>query len=103
MPPNGADVFDDVYVFNGPMDRWDWKLIGKKEMYVPYNAYKAVYESKVKELFTPKHVNPSCVRWELHRVWVVEATLKPGKRHLYKKRRFYLDEDSWRAVAAEAV
>ena len=42
------------------------------------------------------------MRWELHRVWVVEATLKPGKRHIYHKRTFYVDEDSWAAVAADS-
>jgi len=41
------------------------------------------------------------VRWELHRVWVVEAALKADKRHIYSKRTFYLDEDSWLAVAAD--
>jgi len=35
------------------------------------------------------------VRWELHRVWVVEADLKPGARHIYSERFYYLDEDSW--------
>ena len=97
----GANVFDEVYVFNGSMDRYDMKLIGKKEMYVPYNCYKAAYEAKSEELFKPKHLNPDLLRWELHRVWVVEATLKPGKRHIYPKRRFYLDEDSWAALAGD--
>jgi hypothetical protein len=50
---------------------------------------------------TPNHLNPDYVRWELHRVWVVEATLKEGKRHIYSKRNFYLDEDSWAAVASD--
>jgi hypothetical protein len=46
-------------------------------------------------------MNPDFVRWELHRVWVVEATLRPGKRHVYTKRTFYLDEDSWAALSAD--
>ncbi len=36
----GATTYDDAFMFNGAMDRYDFKLIGKKEMYVPYNAYK---------------------------------------------------------------
>jgi hypothetical protein len=71
-------------------------------MYVPYNNYKLTYFSKQDDLFTPIHMNPDEIRWELHRVWVVEAKLKPGKRHIYETRRFYLDEDSWTIVAAEA-
>ncbi len=28
-------------------------------------------------------------------MWVVEAMLKDGTSHIYKKRVFYIDEDSW--------
>ena len=97
----GATTFDDTFIFNGSMDRFDFKLVGKKEMYVPYNAYRAVYQSKQADLLKPNHLNPDLVRWELHRVWIVEATLRPGKRHIYSKRVFYLDEDSWAALASD--
>jgi hypothetical protein len=97
----GATTFDDTFIFNGSMDRFDFKLVGKKEMYVPYNAYEAVYQAKQDDLLKPNHLNPDLVRWELHRVWVVQATLKDGKRHVYGKRTFYLDEDSWSALASD--
>jgi len=97
----GATTFDDTFIFNGSMDRFDFKLVGKREMLVPYNAYAAVYESKQDDLLKPNHLNPAFVRWELHRVWVVEATLREGKRHIYSKRVFYLDEDSWAALASD--
>lgn len=97
----GATTFDDTFIFNGSMERFDFKLIGKKEIYVPYNAYDAVYTSKQADLVTPNHLNPDLIRWELHRVWVVEAKLKEGKRHVYSKRTFYLDEDSWSALASD--
>ena len=97
----GGNTFDDVFIFNGSMDRFDFKLVGKKEMIVPYNDYAAVYETKQDELLKPNHMNPDLVRWELHRVWVVEATLRDGKRHVYGKRVFYLDEDSWAALASD--
>jgi len=83
------------------MERFDWKLVGKKEMFVPYNDYKMAYFSKADDLFQEHYLNPDLVRWELHRVWVVEATLKAGKRHVYHKRTFYLDEDSWAALASD--
>jgi hypothetical protein len=98
----GASTYDDLFLFSGSMERYDWKLVGKREVYVPYNAYKAAYLAKTEELLTPRHLNPDFVRWELHRVWVVEATLREGKRHIYSKRRFYLDEDSWSALASES-
>jgi hypothetical protein len=97
----GSTTFDDTFIFNGSMDRFDFKLVGKKEMVVPYNDYRAVYQSTQDALLTPNHLNPDLVRWELHRVWVVEATLREGKRHVYSKRTFYLDEDSWAALASD--
>jgi hypothetical protein len=92
----GMATYDDAFIFNGPQDRYDIKLVGKREMYVPYNASKAVnFKGDPKAVSTPNFYDPSLTRWELHRVWVIEATLKPGKRHIYKKRVFYMDEDSW--------
>jgi hypothetical protein len=75
--------------------------VGKKEMYVPYNTYRFAYHDKPEELFQPKFINPSHVRWELHRMWVVEAKLKEGQRHIYSRRTFYVDEDSWFVVAVD--
>ena len=97
----GSSTYDDSWVFNGALDRYDFKLVGKKETVVPYNTYKLNYHDKAADITTPNHINPDLVRWELHRVWVVEATLKPGKRHIYSKRTFYLDEDSWIALASD--
>ena len=82
----GAGTYDDVSVFNGAIDRYDWKLVGKKEMYVPYSSYRLTYHKTSADVTKPNHLNPDFVRWELHRVWVVEATLKADKRHIYSKR-----------------
>ncbi len=97
----GMSSYDDVYLFNGKMDRFNFKLIGKKEIYVPYNTYRFTYNAKPEEVFQAKSVNPAVVRWELHRVWVVEAKLKEGQRHIYSRRTFYVDEDSWTALASD--
>lgn len=97
----GAGTYDDVFVFNGALDRYDWKLVGKQEMIVPYNTYKLTYAQDPKSLTSANHLAPDFVRWEKHRVWVVEGTLKAGARHIYAKRRFYLDEDSWTALASD--
>jgi hypothetical protein len=98
---SGATTYDESKIYNGSMERYNFKLIGKKEFYIPYNTYQATYMSKAGDLFGPKHLNPDLLRWELHRMWVVEATLKPGKRHIYAKRVYYVDEDSWAALANE--
>ncbi len=94
---SGTVVYDEVNGFDGKMDRFDFKLAGKKEMYVPYNSYK-FHHTPAEKLATKDFINPDAVRWELHRVWVVEATLKPGARHIYSKKLFYIDEDSWTIV-----
>ena len=46
-------------------------------------------------------MNPEFLRYERHRVWVVEAQLKDGKRHIYPKKTYYIDEDSWAIVLAD--
>jgi hypothetical protein len=89
----GVMVYDDGVLFAGKMDRFDWKLVGKKEMYIPYNSYDMHFHAKPEALMGPKFMNPDHIRWELHRVWVVESTLKSGARHIYSKRTYYLDED----------
>ncbi|SEI51502.1 DUF1329 domain-containing protein [Pseudomonas sp. NFACC07-1] len=89
----GVTTYDDANLYSNKMDRFDFKLVGKREMLIPYSIYDLSFQVKSDKTLTPNHINPDFVRWELHRVWVVEATLKPGFRHLYSKRRFYLDED----------
>ncbi len=99
----GMIVTDQVDAYNGAPDRYDWKLVGKREMYVPYNTYKLSDKTlKYKEIIGKGTINADLVRYELHRVWVVEATLKPGQRHIYPRRTFYIDEDSWSVLAEDA-
>ena len=99
---DGMRTSDQLDMFNGAIDRYDWQLIGKKELYVPYNSYKLHSDRlKVADIITPMHINQEHSRYELHRVWVVEATLKDGKRHIYAKRRFYVDEDSWGVLVVD--
>lgn len=90
-------LFDQVYIFNGALDRYNWELIGKKEMFIPYNNYQTELCTR-DELLTAHFPNPDKIRMELHRVWVVEATLKKGKRHTFAKRIMFVDEDSWNMV-----
>jgi hypothetical protein len=97
----GVMSFDELSVFQGRLDRFNWKLIGKQEMFVPYNTNKVQAAAKPEDLFDKHHMNPDFVRWELHRVWVVEAELAPGKRHQLPKGRYYLDEDTWQAMLGD--
>ena len=99
---DGMRTSDQFDMFNGAPDRYDWKLVGKKEMYVPYNSYKLHSDSlKYKDILTPLHINQGLTRYELHRVWVVDATLKAGTSHVYSRRTFYIDEDSWQILAVD--
>lgn len=93
---DGEQFNDQIDVFNGALDRYDWKLVGKKEVLIPYNSWMLNSPTfKYPDIIRPGHINQDLARYELHRVWVVEATLKSGQRHRFAKRRFYLDEDSW--------
>ncbi len=94
-----SDQFD---MYNGSPQRYDWKLVGKKELLVPYNSYKLHSNTlKYSDILKKNHINPDVARYELHRVWVVDSTLKPGQSHLYSRRTLYLDEDSWQIVAVD--
>lgn len=99
---DGLRTADDYAMFNGAPDRYNWVLKGKKEIYIPYNNYRSVDRKlKNKDLVRGGHLNQDHIRYELHRVWVVEANLKKGMRHIYKKRVLYLDEDSWLIALSE--
>ncbi len=99
---DGMRTADQVDMFNGAPDRYDWKLVGKKEIYIPYNSYKFInQDAKYKDIINIGHINQDYTRYELHRVWHVEATLKEGSRHVYAKRSLYLDEDTWQIAVAD--
>ena len=99
---DGLRTSDDFDMFNGAPDRYNWELKGKQELYVAYNNYH-LHSDKVKyeDILKPGHINPDLTRFEKHRVWVVEATLKPEFRHIYQKRVFFIDEDSWQIQVAD--
>ncbi|MGE8064177.1 DUF1329 domain-containing protein [Pseudomonas sp. NPDC089569] len=99
---DGLRTSDNGDLFNGAPDRYDWKLIGKKEMYIPYNNYR-LQSPKLKydDIIKPGHINQDLTRYELHRVWEVEATLKAGERNIYAKRHMYFDEDTWSLVEVD--
>ncbi|MGH8482250.1 MAG: DUF1329 domain-containing protein [Nevskiaceae bacterium] len=99
---DGLRTNDQFDGFNGAMDRYTWKLLGKKEIYIPYNDYRLGSEDvKYKDILQPSHINKDLVRYELHRVWVLESTLKPGTSHIYKRRTYHVDEDSWQVAVVD--
>lgn len=100
-PTAGLMSTDEIGMFLGRVDRFDWKIIGKKEILVPYNSNRTLVPQKYADIIGPKHVNPDHVRWELHRVWIVESTLKEGQRHQVSKSRYYFDEDTWMALLSD--
>jgi len=95
------ETADQYPMFAGALDRYDWKLVGKQELYVPYNSFKFTAKRPLKEVYGGLYPNRDLMRYELHRVWKVEATVKQGMRHMFAKRTFYLDEDTWMLLAAD--
>ncbi|MFT5593578.1 MAG: hypothetical protein ACI8SR_001959 [Oceanicoccus sp.] len=99
---DGLRTIDETDMYNGSPDRYNWKLVGKEEIFIPYNSYRVGSpDVKYASLLQPGHLNPEYTRYEKHRVWVVEATLKSGQRHIYHKRRFFIDEDTWSAAVID--
>jgi hypothetical protein len=97
----GLMLTDELEVWTGRLSRFDWKLLGKKEVYIPYNTNRILDIKSDQDLVTKNHMNPDVLRWELHRVFVVEATLKSGQRHQAPKSKYYCDEDTWHCVLAD--
>lgn len=102
LASDGLSTIDNFDMFSGSPDRYNWELKGKKELFVPYNAYRLHSDQlSYDDIVRPGHINQDHARYELHRVWVVEATLKENKENVYSRRTFYLDEDSWQALLVD--
>lgn len=100
---DGHQFYDQVDMFNGVLERYTWKIVGKKEMYIPYNSNRiAGNDVSYDDIAAPRHLNQDLPRYELHRVWVVEADIRAGTSHTFKKRRFYVDEDAWTIAMIDA-
>lgn len=104
-PGTGSDgmrTVDNFELFNGAPDRYDWTLVGKREIYIPYNSYKLESPSlSYGDIIKAGHLNPEHNRYELHRVWEVVASLKDGQRHIYHKRHMFINEDTWKISVAD--
>jgi hypothetical protein len=101
LPSSGGVLtFDEPEVWNGRIDDYNWRLVGKREIFIPYNANR-MQQVRLNDLLLANHLNPDHVRWELHRVWVVDAVLAPGKNNAAVRGRYYFDEDTWTAVLAD--
>ncbi len=98
---SGLEEMDDYYLFFGGPDRYAFKILGKREMYIPYNNNR-MYLLPAAASIGPRHEIADALRYELHRVWVVEGVLAPGEHHVAPRRRLYIDEDSWQVVYSEA-
>ncbi|HBX55625.1 DUF1329 domain-containing protein [Pseudomonas sp. UBA2684] len=99
---DGMRTTDNFDMYSGAPDRYDWKLIGKKEMYIPYNSLRLTQpDLKYDDILKAGHINQDLTRYELHRVWEVEATVKTDERHIYAKRKLYVDEDSWQIALVD--
>jgi hypothetical protein len=97
---DGIGNYDDPSGFEGSPQKYDWNLLGKKEMLIPYNCNNMCL-ANASDLVQPGFPNPDLVRWEKHRVWVVEATLHPGERNTTHRRMLYLNEDTYMCNLAE--
>ena len=96
---DGMRTSDNLDMYNGAPDRYDWELVGKREMFISYNNFElGSPQLKYDQIFQAGHINQDLTCYELHRVWVVVANVKPSERHIYAKRHLFLDEDSWQAA-----
>ena len=99
----GRGFLDELgFEFRGPVNDWTWKLLGKKEMYIPVNNYDLWdIGAEDEEECLPGDLRPDGMRYELRRVWVVEGLPRDGLDHPYSKRVGYYDEDTWQPALAD--
>ncbi|MAB23779.1 MULTISPECIES: DUF1329 domain-containing protein [Pseudomonas] len=98
LSADGTRVSDNYDLYNGSPDRYEWKLVGKRELLIPYNNFAiAKRDVAYDDIIQKGHINQDMVRYEVHRVWEVEANLREGQRHIYARRHFFIDEDNWQA------
>lgn len=99
---DGQRTTDQLDMFNGAPDRYTWRLVGRRELYVPYNSYLLHSDAlSHEEIVRAGHIDPRFARYERHRVWEVDARLEPGTDHIYARRTFFIDEDSWQILVAD--
>ena len=87
-------TWDDYRGFSGKVSDYTWKLVGKKEMIVPFHA--PTHNPKRKGIM----FNPDDVRYELRTVWIVDG-VNVDKSYVYSKRRSYVDTHSYDVIAAD--
>jgi Protein of unknown function (DUF1329) len=97
---NGISSQDEASTFYGNPSQYNWTFVEKKEMLVPYNCNKLLFVN-VEDFLGPHFPDPNLVRWEKHRMWVVDAVLVPGIHNVNARRRLYMDEDTWYGLLGE--
>lgn len=99
---DGLRTADNFDLFSGAPNKYNWKLLGKKEIYIPYNNFELASKANhYDDILDEGHLNKDLTRYELHRVWVVDATLKDEHRNIYSRRTMYIDEDSWQIAVID--
>lgn len=94
---DGMDTTDNFGGYNGATDRYDWTYVGRQEAYMSNNNFRfAQRDLQYKDILIPGgHINMDYPRFELQRAHILEAKVRPETRHIYPRRQFWLEEDSW--------
>jgi len=100
---DGLSTSDSFDMYNGAPDRYDWTVLGKREVFISANNYRLQQaEATYEDIVNPGHVNQDLVRYERRRVWEIEGNLKSATRHVYARRQMAMDEDGW-SIAATSL
>jgi hypothetical protein len=95
-------TIDDPYLYNGPLDRFSWKIVGHKQLIVPYNSFGLLaFNREFNDVAKAQYIAADARRYEIHDVVQVEATVKSGVRHIAPRKELYFDPDSWLALVGE--
>jgi len=91
-----------VFFMTGTEEWYDYLPLRRAEYFLPYNNYRlASPKVGFPDIVRAGHINSELKRYELRRVWVLEAQINPAYRHQGARRTVYLDEDSWTPLGGE--
>ena len=83
---------DSHDMFNGPLDKYKWNILEDREIYIPVTK---IYPDDGADAKYDLKVN-------LKRVLVVQGVLKEGQEHIFGKRKYYIEPDTWQIIMGEA-
>jgi hypothetical protein len=95
-----AILLNQVAGFCSRPDQYVWIYAGRQDVLVPFDCG-PIHSGTGPERAAPAFPAGDRLRAEMHHLWIVEGTLRRGESNVLTRRRFYLEDGSWRILLGE--